>query len=76
MRTIGVTAGATEPAFAIWRAVEHVLQAIAQRADVPRIVLHLVARTPSYLAVAIAIAVSDSGLAEGGERRLPGFERA
>ena len=41
MRTNGVTAGARLPLVAICAAVEHVLQAVAQGADVVGAVLHL-----------------------------------
>jgi hypothetical protein len=73
MRTIGVTAGASEPDFGDLAAVEHVLQAIPQRPDVPRIVLHLVDD-----AVVLGRGHRDRGLGIGlakrREVRLAGFQ--
>ena len=74
MRTIGVT-GRERAGLGDLRAVEHVLQAVAQQPAVPRIVLHL-----EHAAVVLRRAHGDRrvdvGGRKAGERMLAGLERA
>src|SRR6185295_10912885 len=59
MRTIGVTAGATEPDFAIWPRLSMYCR-LSRSARMSHGLCSISYTMPSYLAVAIAIAVSGS----------------
>ena len=75
MRTIGATAGASVPDLQDLRAVEHVLHAVAQLADVVGVVLHL--EDDAVIGGgADRLRRADLGRGEGDKGRLFVFERA